>query len=124
MKVLMFGWEFPPHISGGLGTACYGLTKALSAVPGIDLTFVVPKIWGDEPTGGMNLLGASQIDLVASKIKAEAFKTPFTYLSVQSGMLPYIDPAAYSEAIREAEKKTTAGGKQDPFESIDRKSVV
>ncbi len=30
MKVLMFGWEFPPHISGGLGTACYGLTKSLS----------------------------------------------------------------------------------------------
>ena len=27
MKILMFGWEFPPHISGGLGTACYGLVK-------------------------------------------------------------------------------------------------
>ena len=27
MKVLMFGWEFPPHILGGLGTASYGLTK-------------------------------------------------------------------------------------------------
>ena len=26
MKVLMFGWEFPPHILGGLGTASYGLT--------------------------------------------------------------------------------------------------
>ena len=25
MKVLMFGWEFPPHILGGLGTASYGL---------------------------------------------------------------------------------------------------
>jgi glycogen synthase len=30
MKVLMFGWEFPPHISGGLGTACFGLTKGLA----------------------------------------------------------------------------------------------
>jgi hypothetical protein len=29
MKTLMLGWEFPPYISGGLGTACYGLTKAL-----------------------------------------------------------------------------------------------
>ena len=27
MRVLMFGWEFPPHIAGGLGTACYGLTR-------------------------------------------------------------------------------------------------
>ena len=30
MKILMFGWEFPPHISGGLGTACFGLTKGLA----------------------------------------------------------------------------------------------
>ena len=30
IKVLMFGWEFPPHISGGLGTACLGLTKGLA----------------------------------------------------------------------------------------------
>ena len=33
MKVLMFGWEFPPHILGGLGTASYGLTKGLSLQP-------------------------------------------------------------------------------------------
>ena len=43
----MFGWEFPPHISGGLGTACFGLTKAL-AKQKIDLLFVVPKAFGDE----------------------------------------------------------------------------
>ncbi len=41
MKVLMFGWEFPPLSSGGLGTACYGLTKSLSK-KGVDITFVVP----------------------------------------------------------------------------------
>ena len=38
MKVLMFGWEFPPHISGGLGTACYGLTKGLSKIPDLEVT--------------------------------------------------------------------------------------
>ena len=31
MKALMFGWEFPPHILGGLGTASYGLTKGMAA---------------------------------------------------------------------------------------------
>lgn len=36
MKVLMFGWEFPPYISGGLGTACYGMTKGLAA-NGVDV---------------------------------------------------------------------------------------
>src|SRR3989338_2597108 len=42
MRVLMFGWEFPPLNSGGLGVACYGLTKSLSA-QGARVTFVVPK---------------------------------------------------------------------------------
>jgi len=41
MKVFMLGWEFPPHISGGLGTACYGLTKGLDEL-GVDVVFVVP----------------------------------------------------------------------------------
>ncbi len=41
MKILMFGWEFPPFSSGGLGTACYGLTKSLSA-KGVQITFVLP----------------------------------------------------------------------------------
>ncbi len=41
MKVLMLGWEFPPFISGGLGTACYGLTKAMSR-QGTEITFVLP----------------------------------------------------------------------------------
>lgn len=42
MKLLMFGWEFPPFSSGGLGVACEGLTKAL-ARQGLDITFVMPK---------------------------------------------------------------------------------
>ncbi len=43
MKVLMFGWEFPPHNSGGLGTACYGLTKSLSKLK-TEIAFVLPRI--------------------------------------------------------------------------------
>ncbi len=48
MRVLMFGWEFPPHISGGLGTASYGLTKGMSTLDDLEVIFVVPKAWGDE----------------------------------------------------------------------------
>ncbi len=44
MKALMFGWEFPPHILGGLGTASYGLTKGMSEQPDMDITFVIPKL--------------------------------------------------------------------------------
>ncbi|MBI2097536.1 MAG: glycosyltransferase family 4 protein [Candidatus Vogelbacteria bacterium] len=42
MRVLMFGWEFPPQNSGGLGTACQGLTRALAAT-GAELIFVLPR---------------------------------------------------------------------------------
>ncbi len=41
-RILMFGWEFPPYHSGGLGTACAGLTRALSSV-GASIIFVLPK---------------------------------------------------------------------------------
>lgn len=62
MRVLMFGWEFPPQISGGLGTACYGLTQAL-VQEGIDVLFVVPKLMGDEPDNGSKLLSASNVGI-------------------------------------------------------------
>ena len=41
MKILMLGWELPPHNSGGLGVACYGLCEALSNHD-VDIEFVVP----------------------------------------------------------------------------------
>jgi glycogen(starch) synthase len=56
----MFGWEFPPHISGGLGTACYGLTSALIKED-VELFFVVPKLFGSEPDNGSVLVDASEI---------------------------------------------------------------
>ena len=38
MKALMFGWEFPPHILGGLGTASYGLTRGMASCGDMDIT--------------------------------------------------------------------------------------
>ncbi len=63
MKVLMLGWEFPPHISGGLGTACYGLTRGLAA-KGVDVVFVVPRAFGDEDTHHLDLIGLTAPDRV------------------------------------------------------------
>jgi len=42
MRVLMYGWEFPPHNSGGLGIACYGLARAMAS-SGADVRFVLPR---------------------------------------------------------------------------------
>ena len=58
MKALMFGWEFPPHILGGLGTASYGLTKGMHNCGNMDITFVIPKPWGDEERDFANIIGA------------------------------------------------------------------
>ena len=64
MKVLMFGWEFPPHILGGLGTASYGITKGLAAQPDMHITFCLPKPWGDEDKSFMNIIGLSETPIV------------------------------------------------------------
>ncbi len=42
MRIFMLGWEFPPFISGGLGTACYGLTRGLDRL-GSEVLFVLPR---------------------------------------------------------------------------------
>ena len=58
MKALIFGWEFPPHILGGLGTASYGLTKGMYNNGDMEITFVIPKPYGDEEKGFANIIGA------------------------------------------------------------------
>ena len=48
MKVLMFGWEYPPHVYGGLATANFGITEGLHAQGDVDITLCLPHPFGDE----------------------------------------------------------------------------
>lgn len=64
MKALMFGWEFPPHILGGLGTASYGLTRGMSEQEDMELTFVIPKPHGDEDQSFLKIIGACNVPVV------------------------------------------------------------
>ncbi len=64
MKALMFGWEFPPHILGGLGTASFGLTKGMSRQSDMEITFVIPKPWGDEDQSFLKIVGACNTPVV------------------------------------------------------------
>ncbi|NOR74170.1 MAG: glycosyltransferase family 1 protein, partial [Draconibacterium sp.] len=91
MKVLMFGWEFPPHISGGLGTACYGLTKGLAELNNIDVTFVVPKAFGDEDQSAMKLIGANNIPVSKTEIQFNDIQKKIDYYEVDSPIIPYVD---------------------------------
>ena len=71
MKALMFGWEFPPHILGGLGTASYGLTKGMAVQKDMQITFVIPKPHGDEDTSFLRIIGANSVPIVWRDISYE-----------------------------------------------------
>ena len=71
MKALMFGWEFPPHILGGLGTASYGLTKGMWECGDMEITFVIPKPFGDEERHFAQIIGASQTPVAWRDVNRE-----------------------------------------------------
>lgn len=103
MKVLMFGWEFPPHITGGLGTASYGLTKGL-VKHDLDIIFVVPKAYGDEDQRAARIVNASDIPVDYRSKVIQEFYHKLTYLEVGSSIMPYIDPVEF-EKLHEEEGK-------------------
>ena len=67
----MFGWEFPPHILGGLGTASYGLTRGMWECGDMDITFVIPKPFGDEDKSFAKIIGASQVPVAWRDVSRE-----------------------------------------------------
>jgi glycosyltransferase involved in cell wall biosynthesis len=96
MKVLMFGWEFPPHISGGLGTASYGLTKGLAQLEKVDVLFVVPKVYGDEDDSAVKkIIGANEISISRSNITFKGVEKQFETLEIESNLIPYATPEEF-----------------------------
>lgn len=71
MRALMFGWEFPPHILGGLGTASYGLTKGMSLQEDMETIFVIPKPHGDEDQSFLRIIGACNTPVVWRDVPLE-----------------------------------------------------
>lgn len=105
MKVLMFGWEFPPHISGGLGTACYGLAKGLLQ-NGARVLFVVPKAFGDEDAGHIRLISADSIPVPTTSLAHEFLSEKFTYYGLSSALAPYLDEEQFSQYSEELATQT------------------
>ncbi|HOI88399.1 MAG TPA: glycosyltransferase family 4 protein [Lentimicrobium sp.] len=106
MKVLMFGWEFPPHITGGLGTACFGMTKGLMK-NGVEVLFVVPKAYGDESQEAVRLVNASDVSINISTTEEIEFWKNITYLEVNSSLVPYVGPEAFDNLMESTEKTVT-----------------
>ncbi len=113
----MFGWEFPPHISGGLGTACYGLTRGMSSIPSLEILFVVPKAYGDEDQSRIKLVGAGDISVDIRRVKENQYLKDLSYIEINSNLVPYTSPDEYEELVNKAEHQgkrfveTSMGGK-------------
>ena len=102
----MFGWEFPPHIAGGLGTACYGMTRGL-ARNGVDVTFVVPHAYGDEDQRFTRVVNASDVEALygSTGSGADDVLSRMAFIQIDSNMVPYISPEEY-DAYHEKYVKT------------------
>ncbi|MBE6204942.1 MAG: glycosyltransferase [Alistipes sp.] len=103
----MFGWEFPPHIAGGLGTACYGMTRGL-ARNDVEVIFVMPRASGDEDERFVKVVNASDIEAryCDSKIEgADDIMRKISFIHIDSNMVPYISPEEF-ETYREGYERT------------------
>ena len=113
MKVLMFGWEFPPFKSGGLGTACYDLTKGLSAI-GTNVTFVMPHASDKEQAEFVKLVGTSNL---SKNIKIKSVNTVLT---------PYMTADQYHDKIQSL--NGTSNSKEvygkNLYEEVERFSLI
>jgi glycogen synthase len=100
MKVLMFGWEFPPHITGGLGTACFGLTKGLLK-HGVQVQFVVPRAYGDESQEAVRIINASDVTVMMNDPVFREYWSQITYMEIGSNLIPYVGPEDFEQMVSE-----------------------
>ncbi|MBI4147742.1 glycosyltransferase family 4 protein [Candidatus Woesearchaeota archaeon] len=102
----MFGWEFPPYKTGGLGTACHDLTKGL-ARQGVDVTFVMPVAPANANVRFVRLIGAEQT---------------ISFQPIQSLLLPYTTTEAYARIYSKATEKDVYG--KNLFHEVQRYALL
>lgn len=103
MKILMFGWEFPPYMSGGLGTACFGITKSLTA-RGVEIIFVLPKIDPDGRESHVRLVSAADVSLEGSDEYLENQDFPpdsLQFRIIKSALAPYMGEPQYRARLEQ-----------------------
>jgi len=123
MKVFMLGWEFPPFISGGLGTACYGLTKAMNQLD-VEVTFVLPKMVESRYVTHVNLMtpaslrarggGEREVWGDVTTWKYDKLKN-ITFRTIGSALQPYESAGDYRERIEETLRRKKAMGGRGKF---------
>ena len=99
----MFGWEFPPHIAGGLGTACEGIVKGL-AYNGVETLFVMPSASGDEDQSATTIINASDVAVDTASSTVDEFLDKVKFVHIGTNMIPYVGPEEFS-SIGEEERR-------------------
>jgi glycogen(starch) synthase len=120
MRVFMLGWEFPPFISGGLGTACYGLTRAMSQ-SGVDIMFVLPRPVSTPFSTHVRLVSprpGSPLEMPTTEFRLDEFEH-VTFRAVNAQLNPYTNGETYDteQAARDREAlavSATPAGEQLP----------
>jgi len=130
MKVLMLGWEYPPHIAGGLGTACAGLTSALAA-QGVSIHFVVPEMVGDEKTDHMVFSSAACSRTLGKDepLSGSATTTHGAHGSVSPTRIPaflspYWNQESFTKAIARVSAQRAAVSSRDDIEDPIARAVI
>jgi glycosyltransferase involved in cell wall biosynthesis len=89
----------------------------MSAVPDLDILFVVPKAYGDEDQSRIRLLGAGDVSVDIRRVRDQKFLKDLSYIEINSKLVPYTSPEEYDELVNKAENKgkrlveTSMGGK-------------
>lgn len=117
MRVFMLGWEFPPFISGGLGTACYGLTKAMSGI-GTDIIFVIPRPIANPYSSHVRLVSPQQRTSAGGSFSASGESAEFRldefenvrFRAIDAKLNPYNTPAGYDQEKARLEREVIKSG--------------
>ncbi len=112
MDVIMLGWEFPPFVSGGLGTHCYHLTEALSK-EGHAISFIMPDCPDHIYSACANVIKATKNKIIRVGVSLMPYlpsvpisvkKHGKAIMSKQYGDGFYKDVMRYTDAAADAAK--------------------
>ena len=86
MKVLMFGWEYPPHVFGGLATANFGISQGLHAQGDVETVLCLPHPFGDEDRSACRIVAMNCVPIAWRDVN-------FDYVKERVGNI--MDPEYY-----------------------------
>jgi glycogen(starch) synthase len=104
MRILMFGWEFPPRMSGGLGTACFGITAALAGL-GHRIIFVLPQPGVASAAPFLDLVSASDVPVSDRESEEPQLLSGLAIRPVPSLLHPYLTGEGYQTLYLSEEKR-------------------